>query len=513
MSFVKAGHCYPFNLSEYKHDGVKRIHATPQFHESAEMRLFQLLLILRARAKLIGMILLFTLLTAFVVVLFMPKTYKATTSLVLNYKGTDPLTGSTQPGQMIAGYLPTYLSTQIDIIKSMTVAQRVVDKLKLHEDPDIKEAFENASSDKGEIRTWIADSLLKQIEVKPSRESSVINITFKNQNPNHAADVVNAFADSYQETSVHLEVNPSRNASQFFEEKMKKLREDFEVTQRKVTDYQQANGIANADNRVDVENARLTELSNQLVIAQAQALEASSRKNQVQGGKAHESPDVTNNPLIQNLKIELSRAETKLSSLAKEYTDQHPVYQMVKAEVDRLRSELRTQIGIASRAVSNNANILMRREQELRTALTEQKNKVMDLNHKRGELALLIKDMETAQRTYDTVSGRLAQARMHAQSNQSDVAVLHPADVPSKPAGPSKKLILLLAGFVGTFIGACVAIVSEIMDRRIRSARDFEYLINLPVLTTIEAFGRNSSRERDGSLLTFRQPRGLLGHG
>lgn len=477
------------------------------------MRIFQLLLILRARSRQIGMVLLFTLMTAFVVVLCMPKTYKATTSLVLNYKGTDPLTGSTQPGQMIAGYLPTYLTTQIDIIKSMTVAQRVVDKLKLHENPDTKEAFESASSGSGDIRTWIADSLLKKVEVKPSRESSVINITFKSKDPAHAADVANAFADSYQETSVNLEASPSRNASQFFEERIKQLRQDFEAAQKKVSDYQHANGIVNVDNRVDVENARLTELSNQLVIAQAQALEAASRKNHVQGGKAYESPDVANNPLIQNLKIELSRAEVKLSSVAKEYTAHHPVYQMVKAEVDRLRSELRTQVGIASRAVSNNANILARREQELKAAMVEQKNKVMDLNRKRAELSLLIRDMETAQRTYDTVSGRLAQAKIHAQSNQSDVAVLHPADVPSQPAGPSKSIVLLLAGFVGMFIGICVAIVSELMDRRIRSARDFELVINLPVLATIDAFGGNAGRTYGDRLLTFRQPKGLLGHG
>jgi chain length determinant protein EpsF len=457
------------------------------------------------------MVLLLTLIPAMIVTLVMPKTYKATTSMVLNYKGIDPLTGSTKPGQMVSGYLPTYLSTQIDIIKSMTVALRVVDKLKLHESQAMQEAYESGSNGKEDIQTWIADSLLKNLEVKPSRESSVINVSFKSKDPNAAADIANAFADSYQQTSVQLEANPSVNASAYFETKLKKLRDDFEAAQNKVSAYQQENGIANADSRVDVENARLTELSNQLVVAQSQLMEAQSRKAQAQGGRAHESPDVANNPLIQSLKIDISKAQAKLSNIAKEYTGEHPVYQMAKAELDNLRAELRNQTGIASRAVSNNANILARRELELRTAMNDQKNKVMSLNRKRDELGLLTKDMETAQRTYEAVSQRLSQTRIQAQSNQSDVAVLHAADVPSLASGPSMKIMLLIAGFVGLFLGACVAFVCELMDRRIRSARDLEHVIDLPVLATLDAFGTRAIRTAERGLLGSRGIRALPG--
>ena len=88
------------------------------------MRFSQLLLILRARRWILIATVLFTVSITVVVSLLLPKTYKATSSLLLNYKGVDPVTGLTMPGQL----LPGYMATQIDIITSKNVALRVVDK-------------------------------------------------------------------------------------------------------------------------------------------------------------------------------------------------------------------------------------------------------------------------------------------------------------------------------------------------------------------------------------------------
>jgi succinoglycan biosynthesis transport protein ExoP len=513
------------------------------------MHLFQLIQILRARAKIIAVVLLLTLITALSVTLLMPNTYKATTSLVLNYKGTDPLTGVTSPGQMVSGYLPTYMSTQIDIIKSITVALEVVDQLKLAESPEFREtsyletdaaasdadnwsidslmrkigqltarepvpaeaAYPPADGDNDNLRIWIAQSLLGALEVKPSRDSSVINIVFKSGDPVLAANVANAFSDSYQRVSVELDANPSRSASAYFGEQLKKLRDDFELAQNRVSAYQKKHGIVNADERVDVENARLNELSNSLVVAQAQLMEALSRKNQAQGSRAYESPDVANNPLIQSLKTDLSRAQVKLSGIAEKYTPNHVAYQAAKAEVDNLKSELQTQTRIASRSVSNNADILARHESNLRAALEEQKAKVLDLNEKRDELALLTKDMENTQRTYEAVSKRLAETRIQGQSNQSDVALLHAANVPMSKAGPSMTVTLLLAAFVGAFLGACIAFLCELMDRRVRSARDLEQVLGMPVLATLGRGGSRSGKAEPRLLASPRRVRALPG--
>jgi len=139
------------------------------------MNLSQFLLILRAHYKMILLTLMVTVAATVTVSLIMPKTYKATTSLVLNYKGTDPVTGVAMPSQL----LPGYMSTQVDIVSSMSVAVKVVDALKLAEGEKVKESFQESTDGEGNIRDWVASSLLAKLLVEPSHESSVLDITFK----------------------------------------------------------------------------------------------------------------------------------------------------------------------------------------------------------------------------------------------------------------------------------------------------------------------------------------------
>src|SRR5471032_2713619 len=134
------------------------------------MNFSQFLLILRARKRVILLTLVVTVLTTLVVSLIIPKTYKATSSVLLNYKGIDPLTGLPMPCQL----LPGYMATQIDIITSKNVALRVVDALKLAQSPAVIAQFNDAANGKGTVRDWLADLLLKKLEIVPSRESSVV---------------------------------------------------------------------------------------------------------------------------------------------------------------------------------------------------------------------------------------------------------------------------------------------------------------------------------------------------
>ena len=468
------------------------------------MNLFQFLLILRAHYKMILITLMVTVAAAVAVSLLMPKTYKATTSLVLNYKGTDPVTGVAMPSQL----LPGYMSTQVEIVSSMSVAVKVVDALKLAEGEQVKESFLKSTDGEGNIRDWVASSLLAKLLVEPSHESSVLDITFKGRTPELAADVANAFGKAYQEMSVQLKVDPSKKTSVYFNDQVKLLRDNFETAQKKLSKYQQDNGIVSADKSLDVESVRLNELSTQLVVAQGQAMEATSRQRQVKGGRASESPDVANNPLIQNLKIGLGTAESKFSEIAQRLDKNHPQYQSAEAEVTKLRADLNAQIGVASSAVSSNATILQQRSGETRAALEAQKLKVLNLNRARDELSVLSKDADSAQRAYETISQRLMQTNLEGQSNQSDVAVLTPALPPLKPFGPKLLLNTLIALIVGGLLGIGSAVILELIDRRVRSAADLSAAIGLPVLGVIKKSNALARRGANRPAFPPRDPTG-----
>lgn len=445
------------------------------------MNVHQFLLILLARKKIILTTLLVTVALALGWSLIQSKTYKATASVLLNYKGVDPLTGLTMPGQL----LPGYMATQIDIISSKNVALRVVDALHLASSPAVIQQFQEATDGQGTVRDWLADLLLKKLEIVPSRESSVVEISFKGADPAFAAAVANAFADEYEKITVQLKTQPAKKASSYFNEQTKQLRDNLEAAQARLSKYQQEKGIVSLDNnRVDVELQRLNDLSGQLVQAQTAAMEANSR--QAAAGSALTSPDVANNALIQQMRANLATAEGKFADTSQRYGKNHPQYQSAKAELDKVRGELNAALGTVSRSVGANAQVLRAREAELREAVAQQKAKVLELNRARDELGVLLKDLDSAQRAFDAASQRFSQTRIEAQSEQSDISLLNPAVAPTEPSGPRVLLNTLVGILAGTVLGVGLALLLELLNRPVRSPSDVKDMLGIPVLGTIE---------------------------
>ncbi|WP_211461623.1 chain length determinant protein EpsF [Collimonas silvisoli] len=445
------------------------------------MTFSQLLIILRARYKVILLTLLVTITATAAVSLALPKIYKTSTTLLLNYKGTDPVSGHVLPAQLVSGYM----ATQIDIVTSRRVALKAVDNLGLAQQPGFKQRFQKFANGNGSIREWLADSLLKMVEVSPSRESSMIEITAKGSDPAFVAAVANGFATAYQQLNLQIKVEPLQQAAKYFTEQVKTLRADLEQAQSKLSKYQQEHGLVSTDNRLDVESARLNDLSSQLVQAQGQAAEASSRGNQAMGSGGRDSPDVISNTLIQNLKSSLAQAEGKFAQLSKNLDVNHPQYQAAKAEVDRLRAELNSNISATNNGVANNGRILRQREAEVRAALAAQTAKVLQLNRARDELSVMVKDVESAQHAYDAANLRLTQSELEGQSNQSDVSVLNPAAAPMFPVSPNVALNVVLSVVLGAMLGLALAVLAELANRRVRSSADLVNVLKAPVLGSI----------------------------
>ena len=450
------------------------------------MNFFQFLLILKARFKIIALTFAIVVVTSLLVTLVLPKSYQATTSLLLNYKGMDSVTGVVMPAQLVPGYM----ATQVGIIRSRNIALKVVDKLGLVQNEQVKVEFQKAADGEGDIRSWMADILLKKLAVTPSKESSVLEISYSAAEPEFAANVANAFANIYQSTSVQLKVEPAQKAAGYFGEQVKTLRDNLEAAQTNLSKYQQENGITNAEQNFDVESMRLNELSTQLSLAQAAAIEAQSRKNNAQKNAAN-SPDVALSPVIQSLKVEESKAQAKLAELSERLGVNHPEYQSVASEVNKLRAQLQNEIQRVSSSISGSANINQQRESDLRLQVDLQKQKVLGLNRLRDDMAVLQKDVEVAQKAMDAVTQRFSQTSIEAQSNQSDIAILNPAIAPLYPSGPRLIVGFLLSIILGGILGIGLGLVAELLDRRIRSRDDIAGLLDVPVFAMIAAKPRN----------------------
>lgn len=444
----------------------------------------QFLAILRARWKVPACTLLVLVTIALLLGFLLPSKYTAEGSVVVESRSPDPVTGTLAP------YAPTYLSTQMDIIRSDRVARMVVQRLKLTEIRSMREEWQADTDGKADFEGWIAALLQKGLEVEPERNSNVINIAYVGADPRFAAALANEFIRAYMDVVLELRVAPAKQFSSMFNVQLEQARANLDAAQKKLSAFQQAKGIVATDERIDVETARLAELSAQVVAQQSVIADAVSRNAQ----SGVDSPDTMSNGVIMGLKADLARQEARLEEEGARLGENHPAIRQLKAGIAELKQRIRSESSAVGRSSGVSVAIARQREAQTRALLEAQREKLLQLKGIRDEAALLSKDVESAQRAYDGIIARANQTSLESQVNQTNVDVLKNATPPAGPSSPRKVLYVLQAIFVGLFLGIGMAIVLELRNRRIRSDEDLIELIGSPSLGSMPSAAVKSTK-------------------
>lgn len=407
---------------------------------------------------------------------FAPR-YTASAALVLDVKSPDPIAGVTMPGATI----PTYMATQIDVLYSERVGLRVIDALRLDRDPELHADWLDETSGRGDYRAWLAERLTRKLDARPGRESNVIGVKYTAKDARRSSDIANAFVDAFVDVTLQLRVEPAREYNTFFDERSRQLRDALETAQNKLSAYQRKHGILATDERVDAENQRLNELTSQLVQVQGAAAESANRMRQ-SGSHGAPLPEVLNNPVVSQLQAERSKNIAQLEQLRSRLGEQHP--QIV--ELVARTAELNSLINAESRRVVGSVAAVDRINQArlgaARAELEEQRSKLLKLKAERDDMAVMMAEVEHAQKAYDLVATRVAQSQMESQNTQTNVSVLKRATVPPLPSSPN--LLLNAAGglLLAALAGAMTALVRELRDQRLRTDDDVRLGLSQPLL-------------------------------
>jgi len=440
----------------------------------------QILLIVRARFWVVLITLLVTVCVGFAASLLVPKRYAASISVLVDIRSPDPVSAIIDRGTMMS---PNLLAAQFDIIKSGRVAQKVVAALKLGEDPAIREAWTKATGGKGSLVEWLAALMQKRVSVKPSLGGTIISIEYEADDPVFAAAAANAFGQALIETNIELKVDQARQYSRWFGEQSQLLRENLEKAQSKLAAFQQEKGIIAKDERLDAATIKLQDLSTRLTIVQAQTAEAVSKQRS--GSAGDTLPEIAQNPLIATLKTDIVRQEVKLDELASSLGRNHPQVQRAETELATLKRRIDIETQNIMSGFSAMRSFGRGNEADLKAAIEAQQKKVLLLKSARDQLAILQRDVDAAQTSYDAVTKRFAQISLESQANQTNVSVFAAAFPPTAPSGPDFLRIMLVAVALGALLGAGAAVGLETLDPRIRSADDVIEMLDFPVLGVI----------------------------
>lgn len=447
------------------------------------MNLHQFLLALRGRFWVFATLAAVTLVVAVLVTLALPKKYDSTVSLLLDNRDEQSLQGTVPSVRERTGFM----QTQLDIITSQRVAQAAAAELGLADDARVKEAFAEAGA-RGSIEEWIAAAMLLDLKVSAT-QSSVLQLTYRAGDPEFAARVANAFAKAYMDTTLALRVEPTRQAAGWFDEQLKTLRSDLEAAQERLSAFQREKGIIATDERFDVENTRLTELSSQLLQAANATYESQSRSGLASGSRNRgDLPEVLGNPLVQAIKTDLVRAEARLHEASTRLGPNHPQYQQHASEVSSLRGRLNAEINRVVAGVQNVTAQARAREESLRAAVAEQRQRVLEMRDAKNAAFILARDVETAQKAYEAAQQRYLVNKVESGARQANVTVLNEATVPSRPAKPKLLVNLVLGALAGLALGLSAVFLLELLDRRVRSPDDLDAALDAPVIGHLQAW-------------------------
>jgi chain length determinant protein EpsF len=455
------------------------------------------LMVLRARFGLFALAVCATLVATAVVSLLLPKSYRATASLVVDRRDSqslnDALNAFTSPLDRTG-----YLQTQVDIMKSPKVARRVVTTLKLDERPSNRARFAEARPASGSIQDWLASELTRNMDVETT-QSSVMRVSYNADNAADAALIANGYARAYLDTTLDLRVEPNRQAAAWFDEQLKTLRKDLASAQERLTAYQQEHGIVSTDDRLDDEYTRLADLSGQLSRSQEQNMELRTRERQVQSaldqGRSLQSlPEIQNDSQIRSLRAELLKGEAALQILATKYGENHPDYIKQRADNRVIQQTISAEMRNIAATTTNQRHEGEQRTAEIAAALAAQRTRLLGLKESRDGLAVLLRDVNTAQSAYDTATQRFVATRVESRASQTNASVLDPAVEPAGPYRPSLSLNLALAAVIGTLLGLGLVMTKEMTDRRVHSAVELAHAVNAPVLGELIAWSPPASK-------------------
>jgi len=438
------------------------------------MNISHFLAVLRARWLSAVIVFAAVLVAAILYLVFATRVYTATASILIDVK-PDPVSS-----MLYGGATPSQINTQIEILRSDRVAQRVAQNLKLADLADMRTAWANAKSGLT-IQEWLTNFVEAGLEPRVSTPgSNVINIAYHSADPRLAATIANAYVQAYLETSIELRVDPAKQYSGFFTDQQKEARAALEAAQNKLSAFQREKGIIGSDDKFDLEMSRLTALTQELVAIQTARVDASTRQGAI--GSSGQLGEVLANGTVNGLKNDLSQAELKLQELSSRYGDRHPQVQEARATVNELRHKLARATSDVTGSIGIDARVGRAREAEIQAAVDAQRAKVLALKETRDQVAVLQRDVDNAQRSYDLVYNRASQTNLESQNRQSNATVISQATVPSTPSSPKVGPVLLMGLVAALGLGLGTALLLEQMDKRIRTTTDAFDFLGLPVI-------------------------------
>lgn len=399
-----------------------------------------------------------------------------------------------------------FYQTQYGLLKSRSLSERVAQQLRLVDDPKFFEMFgvpdkdpalqlvngRYPASGRATRRRVAGGVLLKQVDIVPTRLSRLVDIRFTSPDADFSAKVANAWAEGFIQSNLERKVQATSYGRNLLQRQLGEFKAKLDESQRQLVAYASAQRIINlpsqsGDNRTSSERSivadDLAALNASLSQAVADRIQAEARYEQAGGGGA--SAEALRNQAINSLRQKRAELAADYQKLMTQFEPGYPAARAIQSQIDQLDRSIAREEGRVSGSLRADYREAQGRERALQARVDALKNNYLDLRRRSIQYNIYQQEVDTNRALYDGLLQRFKEIGVAGGVGVNNIAIVDPAEVPSRPSSPRLLVNLALAILAGLGLGALAAFALEQIDEAIADPAEIERRLALPLLGSI----------------------------
>ncbi len=448
----------------------------------------------------------------------------------------------------------TAMGTQLELLKSRVLAERVIDELRLDRqglpmpvsagpegeaaptgaegEPDaaqeatgwqammgnllgrIKDSYgkirEPASNSAERLnREEVIKAFQETVKVEQVRNSRMLKVQVENASPQLAARIANSVTEGFIALNLERRMDSSSYAKNFLETQLGLTKAKLEESERKLNEYARSKNILTLDEKTNVLNQTFTEYSTALTKAEQEVIKAESDFEAIRTAPGT-SRQVLESKTIQDYKAQISKLDQEYQEAAKVYKDDFPKMKQLRAQMDELKGNIDAEVQNVLASVRNQALMAKRQENLIRSRLQQTRAEIMSAQDRSVDFNLLKREVDTNRELYNGLLQQVKEVGVAGGVETNNIQVVDKAEVPLFPYKPKLALNAAIGLLAGIVLGLGIVFLMESMDDSIKFADEVEKLLQVPLLGVIPKVKEKTTNLASLALLVHEDPRGQM---
>jgi succinoglycan biosynthesis transport protein ExoP len=429
------------------------------------------------------------------------RLYTAKSTILIGPQNPNVIASSAiQPSTSGSPIEADYFQTQCDILRSRSLAERVIRKLGLEHNPLIAGAdLKPDSASESALDPQIIDNYLAVLRIIPVEDTSLVTITATTTDRKLSAAIADTHASEYIKQGVDIRGRAYRDARVLLQQRLGEIKGQLEKSEITLNDYRREKGIipglVSLNGKDAVMLDRLSDLSKQFTQAQVTRIGFEAQINLIRSGQYQSLPAVMDDNLLRTLEINLSDLTAQDAGLANKFKPEFPARTEMHAKINDVRTEINQETKRVVDGINDQYRAALDRENRLQDAIAKERTATLNINDAAVQYAFLERDVDTNRQLYESVLKAVKDIGELAETQTSNVSIIDHAEPPRSPSSPRPIRTLVMAFAMSLATALALAFLADYLDDSVRTPLESERLLGLPTLVAVPRFDQRTLRD------------------